>query len=375
MTIEGAPHLRQEHYAVFDCANRCGKEGKRFLAPMAHVKMMAAVQPFLSGAISKTVNLPNDATVDDVRKIYEEGWKLGLKAVALYRDGCKASQPLTSSAKKSDKGTAEKEKAEQDEAAARAAQTAIVPVEERIRPDGVRVRLPQKRRGFTQEARVGGHKVFLRTGEYEDGSLGEIFIDMHKEGAAFRSLMNCFAMAVSVGLQYGVPLETYVEQFTFTRFEPHGVVSGHPNIKFATSIVDYIFRVLGVEYLKRYDFAQVQPEPEAPAIDDPAHPTSLGEAGPSSLPPTATTLATSVGSVAGSRVASQPTKSTSAPTRAIAEKSASQAARAGSEHDQLTQQLEEMMGDAPVCDSCGHITVRNGACYKCLNCGNSMGCS
>src|SRR5262249_42965439 len=153
--------------------------------------------------------------------------------------------------------------------------------------------------GFTQEARVGGHKVFLRTGEYEDGSLGEIFIDMHKEGAAFRSLMNCFAMAVSVGLQYGVPLETYVEQFTFTRFEPLGVVSGHPNIKFATSIVDYIFRVLGVEYLKRYDFAQVQPEPEAPAIDDPAHPTSLGEAGPSSLPPSAgASNATGLGSSA-----------------------------------------------------------------------------
>jgi ribonucleoside-diphosphate reductase alpha chain len=329
---------------------------------------MAAVQPFLSGAISKTVNLPNEASVDEVRRIYEEGWKLGLKAVALYRDGCKMSQPLSSSSKKADSA-----KAEPAEAAAPVAVTAIVPVEERIRPDGVRVRLPQKRRGFTQEARVGGHKVFLRTGEYEDGSLGEIFIDMHKEGAAFRSLMNCFAMAVSVGLQYGVPLETYVEQFTFTRFEPHGVVGGHPNIKFATSIVDYIFRVLGVEYLKRYDFAQVQPEPEAPAIDDPAHPTSLGEAGPSSLPPSGATFATSLGAATSSQPASN--KSAPAPTRAIAEKSASQAARGGSEHDPLTQQLEEMMGDAPVCDSCGHITVRNGACYKCLNCGNSMGCS
>jgi ribonucleoside-diphosphate reductase alpha chain len=379
MTVEGAPHLRDEHYAVFDCANRCGRDGKRFLAPMAHIKMMAAVQPFLSGAISKTVNLPNDASVDDVRKIYEEGWKLGLKAVALYRDGCKASQPLTSSAKKSDKAKDEKKEAAAKEAAPVLAATtaAIVPVEERIRPDGVRVRLPQKRRGFTQEARVGGHKVFLRTGEYEDGSLGEIFIDMHKEGAAFRSLMNCFAMAVSVGLQYGVPLDTYVEQFTFTRFEPHGVVSGHPNIKFATSIVDYIFRVLGVEYLKRYDFAQVQPEPEAPAIDDPAHPTSLGEAGPSSLPPSAGLLATSVGSTTSSHATSsqQSSRSAPAPTRALPEKSASQAARSGSEHDPLTQQLEEMMGDAPVCDSCGHITVRNGACYKCLNCGNSMGCS
>jgi ribonucleoside-diphosphate reductase alpha chain len=344
-----------EHYPVFDCANRCGREGQRYLAPMAHIKMMAAVQPFLSGAISKTVNLPNDASVEEVRRIYEDGWKLGLKAVALYRDGCKASQPLSSSSKKAKTSSAE---------ASPTTETALVTTstEERIRPDGTRVRLPQKRRGFTQEARVGGHKVFLRTGEYEDGSLGEIFIDMHKEGAAFRSLMNCFAMAVSVGLQYGVPLETYVEQFTFTRFEPHGVVSGHPNIKFATSIVDYIFRVLGVEYLKRYDFAQVQPEPEAPAIDDPAHPTRLqADVAPSSLP-----------------AAPAPVSSKSAGPKSAAVKStpaAAEPARAYAEHDPLTQQLEEMMGDAPVCDGCGHITVRNGACYKCLNCGNSMGCS
>jgi ribonucleoside-diphosphate reductase alpha chain len=361
MTIEGAPHLLPEHYPVFDCANRCGRDGQRFLAPMAHIKMMAAVQPFLSGAISKTVNLPNDASVDEVRRIYEEGWKLGLKAVALYRDGCKASQPLTSSAKKAEAKEAQAEPSEATEVA--------VVVEERIRPDGTRVRLPQKRRGFTQEARVGGHKVFLRTGEYEDGSLGEIFIDMHKEGAAFRSLMNCFAMAVSVGLQYGVPLETYVEQFTFTRFEPHGVVSGHPNIKFATSIVDYIFRVLGVEYLKRYDFAQVQPEPEAPAIDDPAHPTRFpADATPSSIP-----AAPANTSPASSKDASP--KSVAAKSTSAAKSTGLEPARAHAEMDPLTQQLEEMMGDAPVCDGCGHITVRNGACYKCLNCGNSMGCS
>src|SRR5690606_13662556 len=213
----------------------------------------------LSGAISKTVNLPNEATVDDVRAIYEEGWRLGLKAVALYRDGCKASQPLSSSSSKKEKA---EEKVEEKKAAPAVAAVAT-------RAHGERVRLPKKRRGFTQEALVGGHKVFLRTGEYDDGTLGEIFIDMHKEGAAFRSLMNCFAMAVSVGLQYGVPLSTYVEQFTFTRFEPHGPVSGHPNIKFATSIVDYIFRVLGVEYLQRYDFAQVKPVEAAPVIEDP----------------------------------------------------------------------------------------------------------
>jgi ribonucleoside-diphosphate reductase alpha chain len=332
------------------------------------------------------VNLPNEASVDDVRKIYEEGWKLGLKAVALYRDGCKASQPLTSSKSSSDGKSSESESAE-----AKAKSTAIekavsalpathAEVQERVRPEGERVRMPQKRRGFTQEARVGGHKVFLRTGEYEDGSLGEIFIDMHKEGAAFRSLMNCFAMAVSVGLQYGVPLETYVEQFTFTRFEPHGVVSGHPNIKFATSIVDYIFRVLGVEYLKRYDFAQVQPEPEPepPVIEDPSH-ARLGAAGGDAPQPSAPSDATELSAplVAGVPRSGAQGAGTASGLRTSAEGSAARnrGRSAASEHDPLVQQLEEMMGDAPVCDSCGHITVRNGACYKCLNCGNSMGCS
>jgi len=384
-TIEGAPSLQDEHLPVFDCAFKA-LNGVRSIHYMGHLKMMGAVQPFISGAISKTVNLPNEVTTEEIEKAYIEGWKLGLKAVALYRDGCKASQPLTSSSKKTNSEAAE-------ETAVAVAETAIAaPAEERIRPDGTRVRMPQKRRGFTQEARVGGHKVFLRTGEYEDGSLGEIFIDMHKEGAAFRSLMNCFAMAVSVGLQYGVPLETYVEQFTFTRFEPHGVVSGHPNIKFATSIVDYIFRVLGVEYLKRYDFAQVQPEPEAPAIDDPAHPNRFpGNNSPSSRAPAdspssrapaslpASAGATSVAHSSASAAASSRGKSAEAkaPSHSGAEVShgSSSTTRAGSEHDPLTAQLEEMMGDAPVCDGCGHITVRNGACYKCLNCGNSMGCS
>jgi ribonucleoside-diphosphate reductase alpha chain len=337
MTIEGAPYLSDEHYAVFDCANRCGRIGQRFLAPMSHVRMMAAVQPFLSGAISKTVNLPKDASVEHVREIYEEGWKLGLKAVALYRDGCKASQPLSTSSK-------EKKHEDSD----RSAHAIVLDPALLKRPEGVRVRLPKKRRGFTQEALVGGHKVFLRTGEYEDGTLGEIFIDMHKEGAAFRSLMNCFAMAVSVGLQYGVPLDTFVEQFTFTRFEPHGVVTGHPNIKFATSIVDYIFRVLGVEYLRRYDFAQVKPSESPAGIEDPTTPLVEGppETLPPSLLPPAPGLAQDPANLVGTEV-----------------------------RGALDAQLEEMMGDAPVCDNCGHITVRNGACYKCLNCGNSMGCS
>jgi ribonucleoside-diphosphate reductase alpha chain len=352
MTIEGAPHLRGEHYAVFDCANRCGRTGKRYLAPMSHVKMMAAAQPFLSGAISKTVNLPNDATVDDVKQIYEEGWKLGLKAVALYRDGCKASQPLSTS---SNEKTESKEQALEAAAAAIAAPAVAAAIAQAPRPEGHRVRLPQKRHGFTQEAHVGGHKVFLRTGEYEDGSLGEIFIDMHKEGAAFRSLMNCFAMAVSVGLQYGVPLSTFVEQFTFTRFEPHGVVSGHPNIKFSTSIVDYIFRVLGVEYLRRYDFAQVKPSEDAASIEDPTAPKLIA-------------------ADAGSSTSIAPPSPSSIPPEKMAAKVEPSPFNAEA-HGALDAQLEEMMGDAPVCDGCGHITVRNGACYKCLNCGNSMGCS
>ena len=224
--------------------------------------MMAAAQPFLSGAISKTVNLPNEATVEDVQKIYEEGWRLGLKAVALYRDGCKASQPL--STKSDEKKETVRRQARPRSRRSRRRTSRRTSSSSRCRrrraPHGLRVRLPKKRRGFTQEARVGGHKIFLRTGEYDDGTLGEIFIDMHKEGAAFRSLMNCFAMSVSVGLQYGVPLETYVEQFTFTRFEPQGTVEGHPNVKLATSIVDYLFRVLGIEYLHRYDLAHVKPE-------------------------------------------------------------------------------------------------------------------
>jgi ribonucleoside-diphosphate reductase alpha chain len=342
MTIEGAPYLREEHYSVFDCANRCGRTGKRFLAAMSHVRMMAAAQPFLSGAISKTVNLPPEATIEDVKNVYEEGWRLGLKAVALYRDGCKASQPLSTSSDDEETEEADTTTATTTATTATLAVTAAATV---IRPSGDRVRLPKKRRGFTQEARVGGHKVFLRTGEYDDGALGEIFIDMHKEGAAFRSLMNCFAMAVSVGLQYGVPLETYVEQFTFTRFEPHGVVSGHPNIKFSTSIVDYIFRVIGVEYLQRYDFAQVQPEePTEPShIEDPVETRRELEQ--------ATASRQEEGALATTLQAH------------------------GQDMGALDAQLEEMMGDAPVCDGCGHITVRNGACYKCLNCGNSMGCS
>ena len=390
MTIEGAPYLKTEHYPVFDCANRCGKTGVRYLAPMSHVKMMGATQPFLSGAISKTVNLPNDASVDEIGKVYEEGWKLGLKAVALYRDGCKASQPLSTSSKDAKDDAREKKEATAV-ANAKALRDTMTPAPlspipmtsepqdttqltlALTRPQGLRVRLPKKRVGFTQEARVGGHKIFLRTGQYEDGTLGEIFIDMHKEGAAFRSLMNCFAMSVSIGLQYGVPLETYVEQFTFTRFEPQGQVEGHPNIKLATSIVDYLFRVLGIEYLHRYDLAHVKPEGDNVTMDQKQ--VGQPQAGPPGREIDASPLSHTREAVLRSAAMSEgleqalPTLDTKARTVETASSHVSAHVSA------LDAQLEEMMGDAPVCDGCGHITVRNGACYKCLNCGNSMGCS
>ncbi len=315
MTVEGAPGLKAEHLPVFDCANKCGKYGKRFIAPMGHVRMMAAAQPFISGAISKTVNLPNEVTVEDIEKIYVESWKLGLKAVALYRDGCKLSQPLNS--------TGSTKKAAESQAV--------------VDEGPLRERLPKKRKGITQEARIGGHKVYVRTGEYQDGRIGEIFIDMHKEGAAYRSMMNCFAIAVSLGLQYGVPLQEYVDVFTFTRFEPSGPVD-HPNVKFATSIVDYIFRLLAMEYLDRHDLVQVPPSNSQTDV---------------ALPPT-------------------PKKRAQASTVEYTKVEPTQTEGAS---DVLSGHLGSMMGDAPFCSSCGHVTVRNGACYKCLNCGNSMGCS
>jgi ribonucleoside-diphosphate reductase alpha chain len=395
MTIEGAPYLKPSHYPVFDCANRCGKTGERYLAPMSHVKMMAAVQPFLSGAISKTVNLPNESTVEEVAEVYEEGWRLGLKAVALYRDGCKASQPLstTTKAKETDAEKAEAKQAAAQLEAKLSETTASVRDEglspiprtsepqdvtqltlglqaRGSRPTGLRVRLPKKRVGFTQEARVGGHKIFLRTGQYEDGTLGEIFIDMHKEGAAFRSLMNCFAMSVSIGLQYGVPLQTYVDQFTFTRFEPQGLVEGHPYVRMATSIVDYLFRVLGCEYLGRYDLAHVKPEAEEAA----QHVGFLGggrkedRVSDSELPPP---MSLSYTAAAVARSATEAESLEKPAFRGGHDAAHEHAAQASP----LDAQLDAMMGDAPVCDVCGHITVRNGACYKCLNCGNSMGCS
>src|SRR5712664_2989618 len=261
MTVEGAPHLKAEHYNVFDCANPCGKVGKRYLSVVAVTFTKTASQPFIAGAISKSINMPNDATVEDCKSAYLLSWKLALKANALYRDGSKLSQPLNSQLIENDD--------EEDIDAVEAIVAANTPARaaavaeniiERVERQRERERLPNRRKSYIQKATVGGHKVYLHTGEYEDGRLGEIFIDMHKEGAAFRSLMNNFAIAISLGLQYGVPLEEYVDAFTFTRFEPAGIVEGNDAIKMATSILDYLFRELAISYLGRYDLAHVVPE-------------------------------------------------------------------------------------------------------------------
>ncbi len=341
-TLEGAPHLKPEHLPVFDCASRCGPYGTRFIRPMGHVEMMAAVQPFLSGGISKTVNLPHEATVEDIKNIFIEAWKKGVKCIAVYRDGCKASQPLsTRSETKSD-----------DESEKPVQQQVVQPAH--AQPRLRRRRLPKKRKGFTQEARVAGHKIYLRTGEYEDGTLGEIFIDMHKEGAAFRSMLNCFAIAISLGLQYGVPLEEFVDAFVFTRFEPYGVVQGHDKVKFATSIIDYIFRVLGVEYLGMNHLAQTP-------IDDvaEAHSTEQKKKIEPDETPTASTEEATVHETA-------PAKETPSTHKGNGEDLSLQ---------EYTRHIRITQKDAPFCDRCGHVTIRNGSCYRCLNCGNSLGCS
>jgi ribonucleoside-diphosphate reductase alpha chain len=388
MTVEGAPHLCPEHLPVFDCANRCGAIGKRFIAPMGHVRMMAAVQPFISGAISKTVNLTGETPVGEIEDIHLQAWRLGLKAIAVYRDGCKASQPLSTKAdeKKVEPAKKEESKRELPIAAAPAAST----------PKRERRRLPKKRHGFTQEAVVGGHKIFLRTGEYEDGALGEIFIDMHKEGAAYRSMMNSFAIAVSMGLQYGVPLESLVDQFTFTRFDPAGGVQGHPNVKFCTSVLDYVFRVLALEYLGRTDLVQVKPEEIEGETPDTAESASLRTTGspvttalsseplpqPEIVAADSATAAESAAAEASPGIAVAATAMNTAATNpgltanAARPANGTRPSRNGKASTRGPNELyASLLGDAPFCDLCGHITVRNGACYRCLNCGHTLGCS
>ncbi len=353
MTIEGAPYLKEEHYPVFDCANKCGTKGKRFIHAHGHIRMMAATQPFISGAISKTINLPNEATVQDILDCYTLSWKLGLKAISIYRDGSKLSQPLSNKSE-----TSKENKVSQSVNLSELTQEQVLEAAKKLLAESsdtvfkrklsrvvYRKTLPNKRKGFTQKAKIGGQTVFLHTGEYEDGTLGEIFIDMHKEGATLRSMLNCFAIAVSIGLQYGVPLEEFVDKFTFTRFEPSGPVD-HPNIKSATSIVDYIFRLLAFEYLKRDDLVQIKPSQN---ITEP-HPSEPEEEIYFTFEDDYETSYTPVDMI-------ETTLSSQVQLEA-------------------TQKfLSNMMGDAPACNVCGHITIRNGTCYKCLNCGNSMGCS
>jgi ribonucleoside-diphosphate reductase alpha chain len=384
MTVEGAPHLAEEHLAVFDCACRCGRHGSRFIEPRGHLRMMAAAQPFISGAISKTVNVPKETTVEEIADLYHFGWELGLKALAVYRDGCKLSQPLSTSSKDGDVKESEKGKDSDVDAAVR---EAVARAERERRPR--RVRLPKKRTGFTQEARIGGHKVYLRTGEYENGKLGEIFIDMHKEGAAFRSMMNCFAIAVSLGLQYGVPLEEFVEVFTFTRFEPHGHTD-HPNVRFSTSVIDYLFRVLAMEYLGRHELVQVPPtashdrierggvSPKGAATVSALEEEMVVDGDPADPDPDPDSV--SRGNTPDPlETEADPGEGTDAQESSDSDQSASGNGSGSSNAPQViapvADQLFAVSRDAPFCDICGHLTVRNGACYKCLNCGSSMGCS
>jgi ribonucleoside-diphosphate reductase alpha chain len=390
MTLEGAPHLKPEHYAVFDCANPCGRTGKRYLAVESHIRMMAAAQPFISGAISKTINMPNDATIEDCKEAYMLSWRLGLKANALYRDGSKLSQPLNSQLIADDDDEVEEavEALIASNAPARASAVAEKIVEkivERIERVRERERLPDRRKGYTQKAVVGGHKVYLRTGEYADGRIGEIFIDMHKEGAAFRSLMNNFAIAISVGLQYGVPLEEYVDAFTFTRFEPAGLVQGNDAIKNATSILDYIFRELAISYLGRNDLAHIDPS-------DIGHDV-LGTGEEQSRPPQGPGQTGTTKFVSRGFVRSKADKLTlvqgGAPQAATALKGdlereveaelgglewTTPAERAAVAEKRSQARMQGFTGEA--CGECGNFTlVRNGTCLKCDTCGATTGCS
>jgi ribonucleoside-diphosphate reductase alpha chain len=421
MTLEGAPHLKDEHLPVFDCANPCGRIGKRALSVESHIRMMAAVQPFISGAISKTINMPNSATVKECGESYMLSWRLGLKANALYRDGSKLSQPLASSVLQIDD-----DEDEELQDAPVAARTTVVTerivekVVERVR-EKERERLPHRRKGYTQKAVVGGHKVYLRTGEYEDGRIGEIFIDMHKDGAAFRSLMDGFAIAISMGLQYGVPLEEFVEAFTFTRFEPAGMVLGNDSIKNATSVLDYIFRELAISYLGRYDLAHVPPgqdEDIGDGVDDnsrgPAKeivrkvasngfvrgrfgnigvvrggavPKMMEEHENDPVVHEALEEDDETRMVDLSDIRSEVLEAAANPVGelveaigvSLTERVERAVAKSGTARDTQARRAAEarMKGyEGDACGSCGNFTlVRNGTCMKCNTCGSTSGCS
>ena len=392
MTLEGAPHLKPEHLPVFDCANPCGRIGRRSLSTESHIRMLAAAQPFISGAISKTINMPAAATVEECRDAYMLSWRLGLKANALYRDGSKLSQPLAAALVDEEDAEALAE-APAAERAQMVAERVVEKIVQRVAAE--RDRLPHRRKGYTQKALVGGHKVYLRTGEYEDGRLGEIFIDMHKEGAAFRSLMNNFAIAISIGLQYGVPLEEFVEAFTFTRFEPSGMVQGNDAIKMATSILDYVFRELAISYLGRADLAHVEPHDLTPDTVGRGHKEGnlLRRDGPAAE--TVQRVASSgylrnnLYVLRGGRNGGGALRSAAAATsttEAVMHTDGSSALLAETvsvatmtvEDDRASRiraaRMQGYEGDA--CEECGNFTlVRNGTCLKCETCGGTTGCS
>ncbi len=360
MTIEGSPHLKSEHYPIFDCANKCGKFGQRYLSAEAHIRMMAAAQPFISGAISKTINMPYEATVEDVKRAYQLSWQLCLKANALYRDGSKLSQPLNSVSDVPDDDVEAKEEAK----------PAAVKIAEKIvyRYIANRRRLPDRRAGYTQKSRVGNHKIYLRTGEYEDGTLGEIFLDMHKEGAAFRSMTNCFAIAISLGLQHGVPLEEYVDAFIFTRFEPNGMVQGNPHIKMTTSIIDYIFRELAITYLGRHDLAHVEEED--------LRGTALHRDDDAPEPESAEAIEARTDPKPKPNPFAAPRSEHLEPLKANGNghKNGSHGPAATVEEKVRVARMKGYEGDP--CTECGQLTlVRSGACSKCDTCGSTSGCS
>jgi ribonucleoside-diphosphate reductase alpha chain len=375
MMLEGAPYLKQEHLAVFDCANKCGKDGERYIHAHGHIRMMAACQPFLSGAISKTINLPNEATVEEMKDCYYLSWQLGIKANALYRDGSKLSQPLSNKSDKkekvSDEAAAEVALPEAsnmvdlgklttdellDEVSKRMVASPDTKFKRQLSRIVERKTLNAKRRGFTIKSKVGGQAVFLRTGEYSDGTLGEIFIDMAKEGATMRSLLNCFAISISIGLQYGVPLEEFVDKFVFTRFEPAGIVD-HPNIKNATSIIDYIFRSLGYEYLGRTDLVHVVGNTGQDEWDVPTEDIELSNIRITGLKGAAEAKAAA--SAARLETVGAPLGKTTLTAAGI----------------QLEKKAKGSTADSPSCRDCGNITQRNGTCYMCTVCGATTGCS
>jgi ribonucleoside-diphosphate reductase alpha chain len=387
MTIEGAPYLKEEHYPVFDCANKNGEKGQRFIHAYGHIKMMAACQPFLSGAISKTINLPHEATVEEIAECYRMSWELGLKANALYRDGSKLSQPLSNKSedkkKKDDKAEVVAEDGSTpdsnivdlgkltieellEEVTKRMQESPDTQLKRKLAQIVERRTLPSKRRGFVQKAKINGSAIFLHTGEYNDGTLGEIFIDLAKEGSTLRSLMNCFAIAVSVGLQYGVPLEEFVEKFVFTKFEPSGMVD-HPNIKSTTSLVDFVFRCLAYEYLGRTDLVHVLDKPEVGNMPEAGEQGYVADETSADVQKKTLPEMSSVRITPSAAAKTAPRAATAVREKVVASMDTSSMG--------MNQAMKGNQSDAPACNTCGHITVRSGTCYKCLNCGNSMGCS